>query len=69
MRRAVSCLLSLVAMTAATTALADRSLALPKLLIAEPAMPLSVSVLGAGFFLPHAILVPTDAPTPARHTT
>lgn len=54
MRRLFCALLSLTAMTAASAASAEHSLALPKLLTHEPAMPLSV--LGLGFFAPHAIL-------------
>jgi hypothetical protein len=54
MRRALSALLSVAAITVVSAAHADRSLALPKLLSHETAMP--VSVLGVGFFVPHAIL-------------
>lgn len=54
MRNAILALCSLAAVTAATTAHADRALALPKLLTHETAMPLSV--IGAGFFIPHTIL-------------
>ena len=54
MRHALSALLSIAAVTLASSASADRSLALPKLLSHETAMP--VSVLGVGFFAPHAIL-------------
>ena len=54
MRRAISALLSVAALTVVSAAHADRSLALPKLLTHETALP--VSVLGVGFFVPHAIL-------------
>lgn len=54
MRRALCTLLSLATLAVVGTAHADRPLALPKLVTAQPALP--ISVLGVGFFTPSAIL-------------
>ncbi len=54
MRIALCTLLALAAVAAVGEARAERSLALPKLVVAQPALP--ISVLGVGFFTPSAIL-------------
>jgi hypothetical protein len=55
MRKVLCTLLSLAAIFAVGSARADHSLALPKLVSAQPAM-MPLSVLGVGFFTPSAIL-------------
>jgi hypothetical protein len=55
MRITLCTLLSLAALAVAGTAHADRPLALPKLVSAQPSM-IPFSVLGIGFFTPSAIL-------------